>query len=441
MVFEPHQVVVSEGGAQAKPGRLLLLSTDMGMGGGAEEQVIRIAYGFKARGWETMIVNMLWPNPMPPGFEDRGVLLAHLGMRQGLPDPRGVARLAQIIRDFRPDVVHSHMTHANLLARFVRVLRPFPVLVCTLHNLTMAGVKRDRSSLFELAHRLTDSRAELTTAICHAASEYYVRRGAVPEGKMRVIPNGIDTQAFAPDAAARERMRAELRVEGRFVWLAVARLELQKAYPTLLRAFARLGPGERVLLICGEGSLAERLRGLVDELGIAERVRFLGVRGDVPDLMRAADAFALSSDMEGLPLVLLQAGAACLPIVATDVGGNSEIVVDGNTGFLVPPGDPQAFAGAMRRLESLPGSVRSTLGDAGRRRVQALFEAERVIDRWEKLYFELLNPSGAPALPRRGASVRAEPPGGPSGQADEPRRPRRMATLPSAFQVVKGELP
>jgi glycosyltransferase involved in cell wall biosynthesis len=381
----------------------------MGMGGGAEEQVIRLAYGFKSRGWETLIVNMLSPNPMPPGFAEQGVPLIHLGMRRGIPDPRGIRKLGRLIREFRPDVVHSHMTHANLLARAVRIIQPFPVLVCTLHNLTMAGVKRDWTTVFEVAHRLTDSRAELTTAICHAASDYYVKRRAVPATKMRVVHNGIDTQAFVPDRAARQRTREKLQVEDRFVWLAVGRFELQKAYPTLLRAFARLDEDNRVLLICGKGSLAEQLLDLTAELKISDRVRFLGLRSDIPDLMRAADAFALSSDMEGLPLVLLQAAAAGLPIVATNVGGNAEVVVDGVNGYLLPAGDPEAFAGGMARLEALPACDRLLLGDAGRERVQAMFEAERIIDCWEQLFNELLGAGGPPARPRRRAFVAAGP--------------------------------
>jgi len=409
MTSNPHSVDVPERRAPATPGRLLLLSTNMGMGGGAEEQVIRLAVGFKARGWETMIVNMLSPNPMPPGFEDHGIPLVHLGMRRSLPDPRGIRKLARLIREFRPDVVHSHMTHANLLARAVRVIQPFPVLVCTLHNLTMAGVKRDWTTLFEFAHRLTDSRAEITTAICHAASDYYVQRRAVPAWKMRVVHNGVDSRAYFPDPTARERTRRALRIERQFVWLAVGRLELQKAYPTLLRAFARLDDDNRVLLICGQGSLAETLLDLTAELGIAGRLRFLGLRSDVPDLMRAADGFALSSDMEGLPLVLLQAAATGLPIVATDVGGNTEVVTEGVNGFLLAPGDPEAFAGAMRRLETLPVADRMALGHAGQERVRMVFEAERIIDRWEKLFDELRGAGGVPARPKRRASIAPSP--------------------------------
>lgn len=379
--------------------RLLFVSTDMGMGGGAEEQVILLAYALQSRGWEICIVSLLPPSPMPADFPNRGIPLLHLGMRRGIPDPRSLWRLARIIREFRPDVVHSHLTHANLLARAVRIFQPYPILVCTLHALNMAGVEHDRGTILEIAHRLTDSLADRTTAICHAAANHAVRRRAVPASKMSVVHNGIDTNRYAPRADARQRLRREMGIgEQEMVWLAAGRLEPSKAYPTLLEAFAiykTTGDCRRsLLLICGEGSLRDRLISLARQLNVSENVRFLGLRGDIPDVMSAADAFALSSDLEGLPLVLLQASAAGLPIVATDVAGNSEAVAHGLHGYIVPPGDSEAFARAMVRIASLTPAERVVLGEAGRVRVRQLFEMERIADQWEELYAELLDAVG-----------------------------------------------
>jgi glycosyltransferase involved in cell wall biosynthesis len=374
--------------------RLLLLSTAMSVGGGAEEQVFQLAYEFHARSWDVLIVSMLPPGAMPANFTESGIPLTHLDMRRGRPDPRGILRLAHLIRTFRPDVVHSHMTHANLLARAARVIAPFPVLVCTLHNLTMAGVQRDHTKFFEMAHRVTDRLAERTTAICHAASDYYVRNRAVPARKMMTVPNGIECQRYAPNPAPRKRLREEMGIDGNFVWLAVGRLELQKAYWTMLRAFATLDPAHNTLLICGNGSMRDSLVALAAELGLGNRARFLGLRKDIPDLMSAADAFVLSSDMEGLPLVLLQAAAAALPIVATNVSGNPEVVIEGVNGFLTPPGSPELFAQAMQRMAALPPAERLGMGRAGQTRVQKLFQVEPVVDQWERLFEELLSASG-----------------------------------------------
>jgi glycosyltransferase involved in cell wall biosynthesis len=371
--------------------RLLLLCTNMGMGGGAEEQVIHLALALTLRGWTVRIVSMLPPEPMPPDFDYAAIPVDHLGMKRGLPDPRSIFRLAKLINEFRPDVVHSHMNHANLLARIVRLISPTPVVIGTLHAMDMAGVEVNHTHWFELAHRFTDLLSERTTAICHAAADYYRHCHAVPASKMLVVPNAIDTERYAFNAQVRQRLRTELGVENQFVWLAVGRLELAKAYPTLLRAFAGLDPTTAgTLLICGAGSLKDELLSLTKDLDIANRVRFLGLRKDIPAMLSAADAFTLSSDSEGLPLVLLQAAAAGLPIIATNVGGNGEVVIDGSNGRLIKAGDPDLFALAMRGVLALSQGERKSMGDAGRVRVESMFQTTRVVDRWEQLYSQLL---------------------------------------------------
>jgi glycosyltransferase involved in cell wall biosynthesis len=363
-----------------------MLSNDMGMGGGAEEQIIALTYALQSRGWKPMIVSLVPPSPMPADFAAHGIPLLHLGMSRGIPDPRSIYRLARIIGQFRPNVVHSHMPHANLLARLVRLIQPFPVQIGTLHAMNMAGVDRDHAVIYETAHCLTEPLTDCTTAICHAAAEHYVRVHAVRASKLKVIPNGINSAAYENNPAYRQRLRNELGLEDRFVWVAVGRLETVKAYPTLLRAFASLLDRSTTLLICGEGSLAAELRALATQLHIAERVKFLGLRRDIPEILSAADGFVLSSDSEGLPLVLLQAAAAGLPIVTTDVGGNSEAVVDGVNGFLSRAGDSESFAQAMKRVQNSPAADRAILGRAGVARVAANFELQRIVDRWEQLY-------------------------------------------------------
>ena len=370
-----------------------MLSTAMGSGGGAEEQVIQLAYGLKASGWEVRMVSMLAPTAMPVDFESRGIPLLHLDMSKGIPDPRAVRRYNRIVREYEPDVVHTHLVHANLLGRVARMTKRVPALVCTLHSLTMTGIKRDWSPIFEFAHRITDRWCDLTTAICHAAADYAVLRKAVPVGKMLVVPNGIDTMRFSPDPIAREKLRRELGLESRFVWLAAGRLEPPKAYPVLLQAMKLLPVSDCALLICGQGSLRDQLEKMAAELGVASRVRFMGLRGDMPALMNAADGMVLSSDIEGLPLVLLQAGASGLPVVATDVGGNCEAVIEGSNGWLVPPQDPDALSSAMARLMALPPEQRAAMSRRGRERVCQMFDAERVVDRWIELYNGLLQKS------------------------------------------------
>jgi glycosyltransferase involved in cell wall biosynthesis len=174
----------------------------------------------------------------------------------------------------------------------------------------------------------------------------------------------------------------------------------------MLRAFAavRREVPTAVLLLVGRGSLQPETEALARELGLdGGAVRFAGVRSDVPEVMSAADGYVMSSAWEGMPMVLLEAAAAGLPIVSTRVGGNHEVVLDGQSGFLVPPSDHEALGAAMVRLHRLPDAERRAMGERGREHIRAHYDLTRVAERWEGLYREVLARKGlvlAPQLPR-----------------------------------------
>ncbi len=391
----PIEQAPAQAAAPARPGRILLLSTNLGIGGGAEEQVQQLGLNLKTRDWTVGIVSMLPPSTLPLELHESGVNIGTLRMKRGVPDPRSVLQLARIVRSFRPDVLHSHMTHANLLARVVRPLTGVRALVCTLHGSKMHSVKGGSTRFRELAHRFTDRWADVTTTICHAAADACIQDGAAPEGKVMVLPNGVDTARYRPRPEVRERMRRALDVEDKFVWLAVGRFELPKNYALMIRAFSfalQSSRREMVLLICGAGSLQPQAEALVRSLGLEPFVRFLGIRRDIPDVMNAADAYVLSSDTEGLPMVLLQASASGLPIVATAVGGNAEVVQHNRTGFLVPRGDTMALAAAIECVTLLNVFDRARLGGAGRQFTHDNFGIAHIVDLWEQLYHRLLAP-------------------------------------------------
>ncbi len=283
------------------------------------------------------------------------------------------------------------MVHANLLTRLCRLFSRVPVLISSARSICEGGRFR------EWAYRLTDSLCDLTTQVCRPGAERYIQRGLTPAHKMLYIPNGIETDQFAPDPAIRATVRRQLEVEQAFVWIAVGRLEPQKDYPNLIRAMRRVvsdAHSSTRLLIAGQGPLHEIIERQIADLELAKNVRLLGVRTDIPQLLNAADGFVLASAWEGLSIALLEAAATALPIVATDVGGNSEIVIDGETGFLVPPRNPDALAEAMLRLMNLPPEQRLAMGQAGRSHTMANFDMERIVDRWEQLYLQLLERKG-----------------------------------------------
>jgi glycosyltransferase involved in cell wall biosynthesis len=207
---------------------------------------------------------------------------------------------------------------------------------------------------------------------------------------LAVLPNGVDVEAWRPDAAIRGALRCELGLSDEFLWLATGRLEPVKDYPTLLRAMSYLPPSAR-LVVAGAGWLEGILRGLTKQLGLEQRVRFLGFEPNVCRWMQAADGFVLSSRWEGLPLCLLEAAACGLPAVATDVPGTPEVLADGVTGWLVPPADPDALQATMARMMQSSAEERAAMGERARQRMVAQFGLEAVLDRWEALYAELLD--------------------------------------------------
>lgn len=370
--------------------RILFLSTSMGMGG-ADQQLLSAAQGMRSRGHQVLIVSLTPLGPMGLQARNSGIPTESLGMRRGFPDPRGLLRLARIARAWRPDVVHSHMVHANLMARVLRLLVPVPALVSTIHNIYEGG--RLRMAGYRLSNRLVDQ----MTIVSQAAADRFVAERIVPRELLRVLPNGVDTERFFNvPLGTRERIRHSIGLIDEFAWLAVGRFELAKDYPNMLRAFVavRERHPDAVLLLVGRGSLQQDTEQLVSELKLGGAVRFLGVRQDVPEIMSAADGYVMSSAWEGMPIVLLEAAAAGLPIVATGVGGNREVVRDGDSGLLVPPRDSEALAKGMLRLMGLSEAERRSWGERGREYVRNHYGLAQVVGRWEALYHEVLARKG-----------------------------------------------
>lgn len=380
----------------APKGSLVFIITGMARGG-AETQAKDLAIRMQRRGWQVQVISLLPPEAYAEELAEAGVCIFNLGMRRGIPDPRSLFKLARLIRRFKPHVVHSHMIHANLLARISRLLAPMPALICTAHNTLEIGRTFRSEKATHWAYRFTDCLCDLTTQIAREGYERFRKGKAASPQKLLYLPNGVDTTRYAPRPEVRAKLRKEFGLsEGSFVWLTVGRLEPVKDHATLLEAFAEITKKDKkaTLFIVGTGSLEASLKDIARQLSLEESVHFLGLRADIPDLLNIADGFVLSSIWEGMPMVLLEAHASGLPIVATDVGGNRDVVKDGITGFLVPPKDPEALASAMYRLMVLPKDLRHKMGLAGRTLVEKEYSLERIVDLWEETYLSLLRQKG-----------------------------------------------
>jgi len=385
--------------------RILILVTTLTFGG-AETQVIRLAIELTRRGWLVKIVCLIDPTAYLSQLAEEHIEVASLGMPRGIPDPRAIWRLRRIVHAFKPDIVHSHMVHANLLGRVTRLFCRMPALISTAHNLQERSERGGGTWYKEKLYRVTDFLADRTTIICGAAFDRYVRVGAVPAKKLELIPNGIDTRRFTPSPEAREATRNSLGVGRKFVWLAVGRLVEQKNYSGLLRALTMLPGDNWVVLIAGSGPLADQLQAECAQLKLTDRVRFLGADENIWRLYNAADALVMSSHYEGLSIALLEAASMGLPGVVTNVGGNAEAVIDGVTGYVVEPGDPRKLAAAMETLQSAPAGIRRSFGHAARQHCQTTFRVETIIDRWMELYSRYL--SDRPVTQSRQGSTRVK---------------------------------
>jgi glycosyltransferase involved in cell wall biosynthesis len=366
--------------------RVILLITGLGMGG-AEKVVTSLADALVARGHEVCIAYLTGVAVVLP--TNVNIQVVSLGMNSAADAFSTFIKLRQLIRDFQPDVVHSHMVHANILARLVRLVTPMPRLISTAHNSNEGGKLR------MLAYRLTDALVDVSTNVSEEAVAAYIKAKVCRPGRIVAVHNGIATDAFAFNPVARIRVRQSLSIdEGcRFI-LAVGRFHEAKDYPNLLNALAEL-PVEDInyqVCIAGDGPLKTEMQSLVAQLGLLERVRFLGVRHDVADLMSASDVFVLSSAWEGFPIVVMEAMANERVLVVTDCGGVREAV--GETGYLVKPKNSKALAQALEKALQLPATVCATLGRAARNRVLENYSLDAVVEKWLQIYEPNLRSNG-----------------------------------------------
>ncbi len=355
--------------------KVLLVITSLGVGG-AERLVTSLADRYAVIGHDVMLVRFHGEAELRPG--DPRVRLENLDMRRS---PKGMLvamwRFRRLLLEFRPDVVNSHLVHANILTRLLRLVTPMPRLVSSAHNTNEEGRFR------MLAYRLTDRLVNVSTNVSEEAVQAFQDQGALCPGRMLAIHNGIDTEDFVFDQAARDRIRTELSVGDSIpLIIAVGRLWEQKDYPNLLNAMSGLARRsfEFRLAIIGDGPLRSKLKALAQSLGIAGQVDFLGVRHDIPALMSACDVFVLSSAWEGFGLVVAEAMACERIVVATDSGGVREVV--GEAGYLVEPRDSEALSGAIGQALGLSDAERKLMGEAARTRVVEKFSLAATADRY-----------------------------------------------------------
>jgi glycosyltransferase involved in cell wall biosynthesis len=320
------------------------------------------------------------------GFESHFIPMSRI---LSMGDATAALRLAGYFRSFRPDIVHTHTSKAGALGRIAAVMVGVPIVVHTIHGFPFiegqpwlkyvgyAGAERLLAKCTDLL--LSQSLEDVSTA---------QRLGIRSRSGFPVhIGNGIDLTRFDRSRFhGLPEIRASLGLGSWPVITTIGRLTVEKGYLDLIKALATLRDLEWTALLVGPDEGAEAaIRSLVQRLGLAGRVRLLGQRSDIERLLAASDLFVLPSYREGVPRSVIEAQAMCLPVVATDIRGCREVVIDGVSGLLVEAGAPRSLAASMRLLLESE-DLRKRMGEGGRRRAEAEFDERRVFQRIGKAY-------------------------------------------------------
>lgn len=338
--------------------------------------------GMRARGHE--VIGACAEGPLLAPVRAEGFRVENLPPMRSLSPReqlRAVRAILRLIAREKPDIVHAHMPIAGLLGRFAARLRGVKLIAYTGHgflfNQPGPWTRRAASLALEYAGgRMTDLFMTVSAEEAEDVRRLRIARRAV------AIGNGRDPAIYHPDPEARARIRAALGVpEDRVVVTAVSRLVRHKGYFELVAAMRDV-PGAE-LWVVGERLATDRgedLGPLFANAGLGDRLRLLGYRADVPAVLAASDIFALPSHFEGLPMSVIEAMLTGLPVVATDIRGPREQVVDGKTGLLVPPMTVEPLAAALNRLAA-DAQLRQRMGEAGRKRAEELYDESRVVAR------------------------------------------------------------
>jgi glycosyltransferase involved in cell wall biosynthesis len=346
--------------------------------GGQEMVILSLVEHMDRQRFNPVVLTLHEGGPLADRIRAFGVPVETVG-EPGLTGLPLVRRLAARLKAHGTDVLHTHNPAPHQHGAAARLLAGVPVLIHTKHGRNHFPTRARR-----WAEQIAGKFSDLVVAVSIDSSEVARTIDRVPASKLRVIHNGIALDTM-PRATVGREGRGPRAVH-------VARLNRIKDQPTLLRAariLANQVPGF-TLDIVGDGPMGAVVRPLATELGLDEVVTFHGMQGDVRPWLADADLFVLPSLSEGISITLLEAMAAGLPVVATDVGGNREVVRHGETGLLVPVGDAAAVASAMHDLLLDPARARQ-MGARGRERVDAEFNIDRTVAAYEQAYLEMLD--------------------------------------------------
>lgn len=356
--------------------------------GGAEMVLYNLIKGLNKDKFEPIVVSIIPIGEIGEKIQSLGIKVLSLNARFRY-NPLIILKLALIFHKAKPKILHSHLFHADFLGRVIGKIYKVPVIISTIHSTYLGGFWANK--LLQITNNLTD----VVTVVSQKIGAEMINLKAVSSDKLRVIYNGIDLNVFFRQNEERKnKIRKDIGIqENEKVLISVGRLAKEKGYLYLIEAIKILKEEgfDIKLLIIGEGGERHKLERKIKELDLENNILLLGKKENIADYLSTFDVFILPSLWEGFSVVILEAMACELPIIATSVGGVPEIVQDGYSGFLVPTKDPLALAGKIDYVFHLSLEQRGALGRNGRRIVEKSFSLEKMIRNYEKLYEEFLS--------------------------------------------------
>lgn len=360
--------------------------------GGLERVVVSLAVAQRLRNHVVTIVCLYHEGPLASEVRGQGIKVVVCSKRDGI-DRHAARRIRKALRDSNADVLHTH----NPIPHYYGVASTMGLgigcIVNTRHGMGTFPLSLKREVLFRLAMAVSD----YGISVCNAAQLNFVKWRIIPRRKARTIPNGINIDAYSPrTVAAKQRLLKEIGRNGDPIIIGtVGRLSAAKDHATLLNAMAMMNREcvDMHLVVVGDGECRAALEEMSARLGLLADVSFLGVRNDVPRLLAGFDMFVLSSRTEGYSLALVEAAASALPLIATDIGGNGEIVNNAISGLLVPSGNPQALGDAIQAIAK-DEARRMALGEAARTWALSTGTLDAMVQAYDELYCSRRRSSG-----------------------------------------------
>lgn len=357
--------------------KIIFVITGLGLGG-AEKQVCLLADRFAEAKHQVSIIALTGEKVVYP--DDERVEIYHLNMKKNpIGLLLGIFKLRNIFSKIKPDIVHSHMFHANLITRLTKLLGSYShKLICTAHS------KYEGGKLRMLSYRLTDCLCDINTNVSKEALDEYIDNKYFSATKSYVVYNGVDTEKFNFSVENRTYIRDKLSIgEHDKLILSVGRLNPAKDYPNLLSAFMLL-PECYKLVIIGEGEVRPKIERIINDYGLETRVQLLGSINNVHHYYSACDIFVLSSAWEGFSLVVIEAMSCQRITVCTDAGGVREAFT--NRDYIVPTSNAEALASKIMEVDTLTVDQKNAIQNENRRNVVNNFSITATVNHWLTIY-------------------------------------------------------